>query len=61
MIYPDAKCRGCKYLQQTAVFDLCKANQSQYSIEGKVDFHTVGHMRTRGACGESARLFEEKK
>lgn len=52
-----AKCRECEHHQETMVFDLCKRTSSMYSIAGKTDFHTIGHMRTVGGCGKDAVLF----
>lgn len=52
-----SKCGECAHHQATAVFDLCKHAQSLYSIAGKADHHTIGHMRTVGACRAEASLF----
>lgn len=54
----DAMCRQCKHYQRTALFELCKHPSSQYWIEGRGDFHTIGHMRTIGACGNDAVLLD---
>lgn len=54
---PDKTCKGCKWYKPTSIFDLCHHKSSQYSIEGKFDFHTIAHMRTFG-CGEDGRLAE---
>lgn len=53
---PDlSTCRkDCKFYKQTALFELCTNENSQYSIEGKVDFHTINHQRT-GVCGASGK------
>ncbi len=54
-----AKCRvDCKFYRPTALFELCVAEESQYTADGKSDFHTVGHMRDpRGDCGPDAKLY----
>lgn len=51
------RCFSCSLHERTSVFDLCKHAASHYSAGGKSDFHTVGHMRTVGGCGNDARLF----
>lgn len=50
-------CHDCKHYRMTMVFDLCDHSSSTYTAAGKIDQHTVGHMR-RWACGEEGRLFE---
>lgn len=52
-----AKCRECAHHEATAIFDLCKHESSRYSIAGKVDFHTIAHMRGIGACRREAVNF----
>lgn len=60
--YPDEKCLACRHLQQETVFDLCTTEESQYTADGRRDWHTVGHMRSRyGACGTEARLCRPAK
>lgn len=39
------KCKGCKFYERTSVFELCKREESQYNVAGRIDFHTIGHMR----------------
>jgi hypothetical protein len=51
------KCHECEHYKSTAVFDLCMHAQSRYSIAGKVDFHTISHMRANGPCRREATLF----
>lgn len=50
------KCLGCAHHEATSVFNLCKHASSQYAVAGKVDFHTIGHMRTVGGCFAQALL-----
>jgi hypothetical protein len=52
----DRSCETCVHRERTALFELCKSPTSQYAIAGKVDFHTVNHMRTRGACGPGGTM-----
>ena len=51
------RCHECAHHEPTTVFDLCKHSSSRYSIAGKEDFHTIGHMRSVGACRGEAVLF----
>ena len=53
------KCKGCKHYVPGVVFELCRHEQSAYRIADKVDFHTVVHMKTRGAC-QRDELFTPK-
>jgi hypothetical protein len=46
----------CALYRRTTVFELCGHKAAQYSIAGKLDQHTVQHMR-RHQCGTSAQLF----
>lgn len=50
------KCLECEHHKATSIFNLCTEKSSQYAIAGKVDFHTIGHMRTNGGCGAGAAL-----
>lgn len=55
----ERSCTGCRHREEGMVFTLCKHPASQYSIAGKMDFHTVGHMRDerRGPCGPTGNHF----
>jgi hypothetical protein len=48
----------CVHHEQTALFELCKHAASKYSVGGKEDFHTIGHMSTVGACRVDAVLLD---
>lgn len=52
-----SKCKGCAHHESTTIFELCRHEQSFYTAGGRTDHHTIGHMRTVGACGSDARLF----
>lgn len=52
------RCYSCIHYEPTALFDLCKHHSSRYSIAGKVDYHTISHMRSAGSCRDGAVLFE---
>ena len=53
------KCHRCAYYVETVLFNLCGHPTSEYKIGTKVDFHTIGHMRSyKGSCGEHAVLFK---
>lgn len=53
-------CTTCRHLQSGMVFDLCTRPESEYRIEGKVDFHTIGHMRSaRDKCTPDGALHEK--
>lgn len=52
----DDKCKSCKAYRNVVVFDLCTRDESRYTVAGKDDFHTVGHMRLY-QCGKDARLW----
>ena len=53
-------CRDCLHYRETTIFELCMRANATYSVAGKVDQHTVGHMR-RWECGADGRLFEPRK
>lgn len=53
-------CRDCLHYRETTIFELCMRANATYSIAGKIDQHTVGHMR-RWECGDDGRLFEPRK
>lgn len=55
---PD--CRDCVYYRETSLFELCDHAASAYTVAGKADVHTVGHMRSR-SCGERAINFTQKE
>lgn len=38
------QCKSCHYAAYTVLFDLCKHQQAEYSINGKVDWRTQSHM-----------------
>lgn len=59
MIGTSPNCKDCKHFRETTVFDLCLHAESTYTAAGKVDQHTVGHMR-RFKCGPQAALFEPR-
>jgi len=42
----------------TMLFTLCNAKPSEYIIDGKIQFHTIQHMRDMfvGECGDEMRL-----
>lgn len=50
-------CRKCSKWAETDLFELCTDPASKYTALGEEDYHTTGHMRTRGACGPSGQLF----
>ena len=52
-----SKCDECEHHKSTAVFELCMHTDSRYSIAGKVDFHTISHMRSIGSCRPEATKF----
>lgn len=53
-------CAECKHCESGLVFELCLRDESKYSIAGKDDFHTIGHMRgPRGACGPDGNLYSK--
>jgi hypothetical protein len=56
---PLPRCSDCKHYRQTMVFDLCEHSNSTYSVAGRKDQHTAGHMRQH-ECGPQGRLFEAK-
>lgn len=51
-------CYSCAHYRAGAVFELCQNPQSVYKVGEKEDFHTVGHMRERGACRPEGALYE---
>ena len=51
------RCYECAHCEPTDIFDLCKHSASQYSVAGKRDYHTIGHMRTVGPCRHDAVMF----
>lgn len=55
-----AMCRMCKHHEQTALFELCKHPLSLYQVDGREDYHTIGHMSTVGACRSEAVLLDRK-
>ena len=57
---PNCKdCKDCKHYCAVTVFELCLHAESTYTAAGKIDQHTVGHMR-RFRCGPQAALFEPR-
>lgn len=52
--------KDCKFFKQDPVHELCTHDDSRYSVAGKVDFHTIGHMRTVGTCGEAGRNYRRQ-
>lgn len=57
------RCRSCAHYRETTVFELCMHSAATYSVAGKSDQHTIGHMRTMGTCRHEALYFApiEKK
>lgn len=53
-------CLMCKHYENAVVFELCKHPSSRYSVAGKEDFHTIGHMSTVGACRADAVLLDRR-
>ena len=53
------ECQDCKHYRTTMVFDLCEHINSRYSVAGKDDQHTTGHMRQH-SCGPDGKLYEAK-
>lgn len=52
------KCRkDCKFYENAVVFELCKHEDSQYSVADKEDFHSIGHMWAVSSCGPDARCY----
>lgn len=48
------KCKSCRFLLRTPLFNLCTHASSEYSIAGQHDHHTVKHMRYHGPCVSAA-------
>ena len=54
-----SECFNCVSHKKTALFHLCVHEKSEYSFDGKSDYHTVQHMRQEyGECGEGKVLFQ---
>ena len=51
---PDNLCKGCDHYVDTGLFEECGHASSKYRFDDRDHWHTVTHMRTRGACGERA-------
>ncbi len=53
-----AGCETCQHCMPTMLFTLCNAKPSEYIIDGKIQFHTIQHMRDMfvGECGDEMRL-----
>lgn len=55
-------CRtDCEFYKPGIVFELCHHEHSQYRAVGRVDWHTITHQRTVGACGPQAADYRRKK
>lgn len=57
----DDLCQKCVHFKRTSIFDLCLHEQSVYKTAEREEYHTAGHMRTRGACHKDAVLLERKQ
>ncbi len=55
------KCRSCRHFKPTALFDLCMHAASRYLALGEIDYHTIGHMRSIGACRADAMHYEPQQ
>ena len=50
-------CKRCAHYKCTALFELCRHQQSEYTLIGDIEHHTCQHMRQeRGPCGPEMRL-----
>lgn len=50
-------CMSCKHFNVDGIFVLCTHPRSEYRYEGKVDHHTIVHMREeQSPCGLGAAL-----
>ena len=52
---PDEKCATCVHYRAEVLFDICAHPGSQYIVDNRPSFHTIGHMRDT-KCGLEARL-----
>ena len=57
LVDTNRRCHECAHYERTPVFELCRHSASSYTIAEKTDFHTIGHMRTVGACRDAAVMF----
>ncbi len=51
------RCRGCLHYRPTTIFELCTHPSSAYTALGKRDHHTIGHVRSTGACRNEGLLY----
>lgn len=52
-----AGCKRCVHYKCTALFELCKHSQSEYTLIGEIERHTCSHMRqVYGGCGPEMKL-----
>ena len=58
-----AGCEQCVNCRPSMLFTLCQARQSEYRVDGVVQFHTIQHMRDEnvGLCGPEKAFFEKRK
>jgi len=57
---PVANCKRCAHYTPTILFTLCNHESSKYKDSTEFKFHTIQHMRTKGACGSAAILYTSK-
>ena len=51
-------CSDCKLREQTSLFELCKHPTSEYKDQfARVQWHSVGHMRSIGSCQAGGQYF----
>jgi len=56
------KCNGCKFYNQTNLYELCLHKQSGFMYLGQQEFHTIQHMRAENhPCGLLATLFQMER
>lgn len=57
---PIANCKRCFYNADHLLFQACTHESSKYKKGQDTQYHTIQHMRTRGACGRSATFYKPK-